>query len=137
MNVDQVNNRQTDDRILELVRKLRNDLIKDFLDRHHLVRYTFQADSVDDSVGVHDHNLAALRARELRRARRAWRGRLLDYVRPHRLIPVDQSFYQCHQPTYVLRDHALGLVTLGVTTLGASKASTQRRIAAYDNRSQE
>lgn len=39
MNLDHVNTQQTDDRTLELVRKLRNDLIKDFLDERHLKTY--------------------------------------------------------------------------------------------------
>ena len=39
MNLNQVNTQWTDDRILELVRKLRNDLIKDFLDERHLKAY--------------------------------------------------------------------------------------------------
>lgn len=39
MSLNQVNTQWTDDRILELVRKLRNDLIKDFLDERHLKAY--------------------------------------------------------------------------------------------------
>lgn len=39
MNLNEVNTQWTEDRILELVRKLRNDLIKDFLDERHLKAY--------------------------------------------------------------------------------------------------
>ena len=39
MNLNEVNTQWTEDRILELVRKLRNDLIKDFLDERHLKEY--------------------------------------------------------------------------------------------------
>lgn len=39
MNANQVNTQWTEQRILELVRKLRNDLIKDFLDERHLKAY--------------------------------------------------------------------------------------------------
>ena len=39
MDLNQVNTQWTKDRILELVRKLRNDLIKDFLDERHLKSY--------------------------------------------------------------------------------------------------
>lgn len=39
MNANQVNTQWTEERILELVRKLRNDLIKDFLDERHLKAY--------------------------------------------------------------------------------------------------
>lgn len=39
MSINQVNTQWTEDRILELVRKLRNDLIKDFLDERHLKAY--------------------------------------------------------------------------------------------------
>ena len=39
MSVNEVNTQWTEDRILELVRKLRNDLIKDFLDERHLKAY--------------------------------------------------------------------------------------------------
>lgn len=39
MNLNEVNTQWTQDRILELVRKLRNDLIKDFLDERHLKSY--------------------------------------------------------------------------------------------------
>ncbi len=39
MSLNEVNTKWTDERILELVRKLRNDLIKDFLDERHLREY--------------------------------------------------------------------------------------------------
>lgn len=39
MSIHEVNTQWTDERILELVRKLRNDLIKDFLDERHLKEY--------------------------------------------------------------------------------------------------
>ena len=39
MSLNEVNTQWTEDRILELVRKLRNDLIKDFLDERHLKAY--------------------------------------------------------------------------------------------------
>lgn len=39
MSINEVNTQWTDERILELVRKLRNDLIKDFLDERHLKEY--------------------------------------------------------------------------------------------------
>ena len=39
MSINEVNTQWTDERILELVRKLRNDLIKDFLDERHLKQY--------------------------------------------------------------------------------------------------
>ena len=39
MSIGQVNTQWTEERILELVRKLRNDLIKDFLDERHLKEY--------------------------------------------------------------------------------------------------
>lgn len=39
MNLSEVNTEWTGERILELVRKLRNDLIKDFLDERHLKEY--------------------------------------------------------------------------------------------------
>ena len=39
MSVNEVNTQWTEDRLLELVRKLRNDLIKDFLDERHLKAY--------------------------------------------------------------------------------------------------
>lgn len=39
MSINEVNTQWTDERILELVRKLRNDLIKDFLDERYLREY--------------------------------------------------------------------------------------------------
>lgn len=39
MSLNEVNTQWTEERILELVRKLRNDLIKDFLDERHLKGY--------------------------------------------------------------------------------------------------
>ncbi len=39
MSLHEVNTQWTEDRILDLVRKLRNDLIKDFLDERHLKAY--------------------------------------------------------------------------------------------------
>lgn len=39
MSLNEVSTQWTEDRILELVRKLRNDLIKDFLDERHLKSY--------------------------------------------------------------------------------------------------
>lgn len=39
MSLHEVNTEWTEDRILDLVRKLRNDLIKDFLDERHLKAY--------------------------------------------------------------------------------------------------
>ena len=39
MSLQEVNTQWTEDRILDLVRKLRNDLIKDFLDERHLKAY--------------------------------------------------------------------------------------------------
>jgi hypothetical protein len=39
MSLHEVNTKWTQERILELVRKLRNDLIKDFLDERHLKEY--------------------------------------------------------------------------------------------------
>jgi hypothetical protein len=39
MSINEVNTQWTDERILELVRKLRNDLIKDFLDERHMREY--------------------------------------------------------------------------------------------------
>ncbi len=48
MEVNAVNTQWTDERILDLIRKLRNDLIKDFLDERHLRSY------VDARFGVHE-----------------------------------------------------------------------------------
>lgn len=39
MSINEVNTQWTNERIFELVRKLRNDLIKDFLDERHLKIY--------------------------------------------------------------------------------------------------
>jgi hypothetical protein len=39
--MNEVNTQWTEERILELIRKLRNDLIKDFLDERHLKTYLF------------------------------------------------------------------------------------------------
>jgi hypothetical protein len=39
MSLHEVNTKWTEERILELVRKLRNDLIKDFLDERYLKEY--------------------------------------------------------------------------------------------------
>jgi hypothetical protein len=39
MEINAVNTQWTDDRIIDLVRKLRNDLVKDFLDERHLKDY--------------------------------------------------------------------------------------------------
>lgn len=39
MEINAVNTQWTDERILDLVRQLRNDLIKDFLDERHLKEY--------------------------------------------------------------------------------------------------
>ena len=41
MSLDEVNIKWSEERILELVRKLRNDLIKDFLDERYLKEYLF------------------------------------------------------------------------------------------------
>lgn len=48
MSLNDVNTKWTDERILELVRKLRNDLIKDFLDERQLKQY------VANNFRVHD-----------------------------------------------------------------------------------
>jgi hypothetical protein len=42
MEVNAVDTQWTDERIIDLVRKLRNDLIKDFLDERHLKEYVEQ-----------------------------------------------------------------------------------------------
>lgn len=52
MNLNQVNTQWTDDRILELVRKLRNDLIKDFLDERHLKAYLATHFGVNDLSNI-------------------------------------------------------------------------------------
>jgi hypothetical protein len=41
MSLNEVNIKWSEERILELVRKLRNDLIKDFLDERYLKEYLF------------------------------------------------------------------------------------------------
>lgn len=46
MEMNAIGTQWTDERILELVRKLRNDLIKDFLDERHLKEY------VDNQFGI-------------------------------------------------------------------------------------
>ena len=48
MSINEVNTQWTDERILELVRKLRNDLIKDFLDERHLKEYLASQFRVND-----------------------------------------------------------------------------------------
>lgn len=48
MSINEVNTQWTDERILELVRKLRNDLIKDFLDERHLKEYLSSQFRVND-----------------------------------------------------------------------------------------
>jgi len=48
MSINEVNTQWTDERILELVRKLRNDLIKDFLDERHLKDYLSQRFRVNE-----------------------------------------------------------------------------------------
>lgn len=52
MSVNEVNTQWTDERILELVRKLRNDLIKDFLDERHLKEYVSQQFRVNELTNV-------------------------------------------------------------------------------------
>jgi hypothetical protein len=52
MNLNEVNTQWTDERILELVRKLRNDLIKDFLDERHLKEYVANQFRVNDLSNV-------------------------------------------------------------------------------------
>lgn len=48
MELNTVNTQWTDERIIDLVRKLRNDLIKDFLDERHLKDYADQQFRVRD-----------------------------------------------------------------------------------------
>lgn len=48
MSINEVNTLWTDERILELVCKLRNDLIKDFLDERHLKEYLSSQFRVND-----------------------------------------------------------------------------------------
>lgn len=52
MNMNEVNTQWSDERILELVRKLRNDLIKDFLDERHLKEYVFSQFKVNDLSNI-------------------------------------------------------------------------------------
>lgn len=48
MELKTVDTQWTDERIIDLVRKLRNDLIKDFLDERHLKEYVDQQFKVRD-----------------------------------------------------------------------------------------
>lgn len=48
MSLNEVNTKWTEERILELVRKLRNDLIKDFLDERFLKEYLYTTFRVSD-----------------------------------------------------------------------------------------
>jgi len=48
MSINEVNTQWTEDRVLDLVRKLRNDLIKDFLDERHLKEYLSNHFRVND-----------------------------------------------------------------------------------------
>ena len=52
MSLNEVNTQWTEDRILDLVRKLRNDLIKDFLDERHLKEYLSNKFRVTDLSNV-------------------------------------------------------------------------------------
>ena len=52
MSINEVNTQWTDERILELVRKLRNDLIKDFLDERHLKQYLSTQFRVNDLSNI-------------------------------------------------------------------------------------
>jgi hypothetical protein len=52
MSINEVNTQWTDERILELVRKLRNDLIKDFLDERHLKEYVANQFRVNDLSNI-------------------------------------------------------------------------------------
>jgi hypothetical protein len=52
MSINEVNTQWTDERILELVRKLRNDLIKDFLDERHLKEYLASQFRVNDLSNI-------------------------------------------------------------------------------------
>lgn len=52
MSINEVNTQWTDERILELVRKLRNDLIKDFLDERHLKQYVSNQFRVNDLSNI-------------------------------------------------------------------------------------
>jgi hypothetical protein len=48
METNLVDSQWTDERVLDLVRKLRNDLIKDFLDERHLKEYLFNEYRIKD-----------------------------------------------------------------------------------------
>lgn len=52
MEVKAVDTQWTDERIIDLIRKLRNDLIKDFLDERHLKEYSDQKFRVRDLTPV-------------------------------------------------------------------------------------
>jgi hypothetical protein len=52
MSINEVNTQWTGERILELVRKLRNDLIKDFLDERHLKEYMSSKFRVNDLSNI-------------------------------------------------------------------------------------
>ena len=52
MSLNEVNTQWTEDRILELVRKLRNDLIKDFLDERHLKAYLWTQFRISDLSNI-------------------------------------------------------------------------------------
>lgn len=52
MELNTVDTQWTDERIIDLVRKLRNDLIKDFLDERHLKEYADQQFRVRDLTPV-------------------------------------------------------------------------------------
>ncbi len=52
MELKAVDTQWTDERIIDLVRKLRNDLIKDFLDERHLKEYVDQQFKVRDLNAV-------------------------------------------------------------------------------------
>jgi hypothetical protein len=54
MELDAVNTQWTDERIIDLVRKQRNDLIKDFLDERHLKEY------VDNKFRIHELSNVAI-----------------------------------------------------------------------------
>jgi hypothetical protein len=52
MELNTVDTQWTDERIIDLVRKLRNDLIKDFLDERHLKDYVDQQYRIRDLSAV-------------------------------------------------------------------------------------
>ncbi|HEY0652956.1 MAG TPA: hypothetical protein VGD65_07505 [Chryseosolibacter sp.] len=52
MELNTVDTQWTDERIIDLIRKLRNDLIKDFLDERHLKEYVDQKFRVRDLTPV-------------------------------------------------------------------------------------